>query len=263
MKLIFNGNIQQLPIIENKYLNLYVSNDGDDLNDGTINKPVKTLNRALDIATYCHTNHEVTIKFLSDYTESTLTTIQNRLPYIIIDANGFNVTLFRLNVMSACKLIDINFRCNFNYVITTFYNSVLRLQGTIKFDIVDNTNITLCECIRAQNSDIILDEENGVYPTLIFNVENCTQKIRLFSLVRNSIFTHEYYSNVSWKCIINGDVQYMFYASHKSMILTLELLDLTLNGNVENYYNILFNSLIDIGVLNDKQGIIDSTSISV
>ena len=165
--------------------------------------------------------------------------------------------------MSACKLIDINFRCNFNYVITTFYNSVLRLQGTIKFDIVDNTNITLCECMRAQNSDIILDEENGVYPTLIFNVENCTQKIRLFSLVRNSIFSHEYYSNVSWKCIINGDVQYMFYASHKSMILTLELLDLTLNGNVENYYNILFNSLIDIGVLNDKQGIVDSTSISV
>ena len=268
MKLKYNELSAQLPITNSKYFDIYVSIDGNDSNPGTIDKPVRTLNRALHIVTYCLSNYDVKIMFLSDYTDSNLISIRNIIPYVIIDSNGFNVTLYRVNVFSVVEFRNINFKCGYDRVVSGYYNSVIRFKGTTRFIIEADENTTSnvgIYCVYAQGGTIIVNYTDDTMPTT-FEIDtlntSASKNVYCFALFRNSMLSHEYYSKNAWDIHLNGNAEILFYAA-QSTVLTLDKLNLTVNnGAINKYYDIKLNSFIELGVLKDKNGLIDATSSS-
>ena len=240
------------PVTE--YTTLYIKQDtGDDsIADGTQERPFKSLLACHNYITsnLGNTNSfsRITIKFLSDYTETnTLITFgSTNLGLgvgLTIDGEGFNVILCPLITYSCCidlKNLTIKYSENnntFRFCIDVLYSSIVRIYGTVKFVIdVNNTNkgsfVTVMRSLYGAeialydgfiiefNNDISIANTffcgvNGsvtLYGNIYINNSTITLN-QIINLISNGRFSIGNY-NISGTSNIIGQKYFLNYKSH-------------------------------------------------
>lgn len=237
-----------------KYTTLYIKQDTgvDSIADGTQERPFKSLLTCYKYITSSLGNtsnySRITIKFLSDYTETatTITFGSTNLSLgvgLTIDGEGFNVILCPLITYSCCidlKNLTIKYSENnntFRFCIDVLYSSIVRIYGTVKFVIdVNNTNkgsfVTVMRSIYGAeialydgfiiefNNDISIANTffcgvNGsvsLYGNIYINNSTITLN-QIINLISNGRFSIGNY-NISGTSNIIGQKYFLNYKSH-------------------------------------------------